>query len=403
MDPVVSTVSVIELFSPEVRADPYPLFAEMRAADPMHPTPFGGWLVLGHRETETALRDSRFSVDHRKAIRSELAENLGPSPAERGLENVMLFMDPPDHTRLRKLVNKAFTPRHVEAMRPRIEAIVSEILDRVADEREVDIIAELAYPLPVRVIAEMLGVPSEDVAQFRKWSGDVAPILDPVMSEEDVEKVIFGGLSLAQYFDELVAERRAEPRDDMVTELIRAEDEGERLTEEELRSTLMLLLIAGHETTMNLIGNGLYALLRNPDQLERLRAQPELMRSAVEELLRYDGPVHLTARTAPTDIELGDKVVEAGRMAIMMLGAANRDPSVFDHPESLDVARTPNKHLAFSAGGHFCVGATLARIEGQIAFRALLDRFDTIELLEQPQYRDTITLRGLRSLRVSVA
>lgn len=315
----------------------------------------------------------------------------------------MLFKDPPDHTRLRTLVNKAFTPRVVESLRTRIQAIVDELLDEVEARREMDVIAEFAYPLPVRVIAELLGVPPEDRDTFKTWSRGVAPILDPVITDEVFTKVAESGLMLAVYFDELVQKRRAEPRNDLVTELIRAEDEGERLTEEELRATLILLLVAGHETTMNLIGNGLLALLRNPNELARLRSDPGLVRTAIDELLRYDGPVHLTARTALADTEIAGVTIAKGEMAIVLLSAANRDPAQFSDPDRLDVGRSPNKHLAFSAGGHFCVGATLARVEGQIAFDALVRRFPDITLAtDEVRYRPTVTLRGLESLPVTL-
>jgi cytochrome P450 len=331
-----------------------------------------------------------------------MAAELGPSPSDRGLDNVMLFKDPPDHTRLRTLVNKAFTPRVVEKMRVRVQEIVDDLLDEAVPRGEMDVISDFAYPLPVRVIAEMLGVPPEDRDRFKGWSRGVAPILDPMISDEVFFKVAEAGLALAMYFDELVATRRAQPRDDLVSELIAAEDQGDKLTEEELRATLILLLVAGHETTMNLIGNGLYALFRNPDEMERLRADTALGKTAVEELLRYDGPVHLTARTALEDVEVGGVAVEAGEMCVVVLGAANRDPDQFPDPDRLDVGRGHNRHIAFSAGGHFCVGATLARLEGEIAFETLLRRLPGLKrATNDVSYRATVTLRGLEALPVS--
>lgn len=394
----------LELFDPlqpETHSDPYPIYAALRENGPLHRTPRGAWLVLAYEPAIAILRDHRrFSVEHSKYRKP--TSDTGPGPAERGLENIMLFKDPPDHTRLRTLVNKAFTPRVVERMRPRIEEIVDELLDEAEHRGSMDVIGDFAYPLPVRVIAEMLGVPPEDRTRFKEWSRGVAPILDPMLPEETFFKVAEAGLALAVYFDELVAQRRAEPRSDLVTELIAAEDQGEKLTEEELRATLILLLVAGHETTMNLIGNGLFALLRNRDQLARLAGDPALGKTAVEELLRYDGPVHLTARTAVQDVEVHGTKIEAGEMCVVLLAAANRDPAQFPDPDRLDVGRTANKHLAFSAGGHFCVGATLARVEGQIAFDALARRFPNIALgTDDVRYRPTVTLRGLEALSVT--
>lgn len=394
----------LELFDPlqpETLSDPYPIYAALRENGPLHRTPRGAWLVLAYEPAVAILRDhDRFSVEHSKYRKPN--SDTGPGPVERGMENIMLFKDPPDHTRLRTLVNKAFTPRVVESLRARIKEIVDELLDDAEQRGEMDVIADFAYPLPVRVIAEMLGVPPEDRTRFKEWSRGVAPILDPMLSDETFFHVAEAGLHLAVYFDELVAERRAQPQTDLVSELIAAEDQGEKLNEEELRATLILLLVAGHETTMNLIGNGLYALLRNRDELGRLAEDQSLGKSAVEELLRYDGPVHLTARTAIQDVEVHGTKIEAGEMCVVLLAAADRDPAQFPDPDRLDVGRSPNKHLAFSAGGHFCVGATLARVEGQIAFDALVKRFPNIALAtDDVRYRPTVTLRGLDALPVT--
>jgi len=394
----------LELFDPLARdahADPYPIYATLRDRAPLHRTPREAWLVLAYDPAVTILRDhDRFSVEHSRYRKQRDDDGLGPT--ERGLENVMLFKDPPDHTRLRALVNKAFTPRVVEQLRARIHQIVDELLDEVAGRGEMDVISEFAYPLPVRVIAEMLGVPPEDRDRFKEWSRGVAPILDPDLDEATFVTVAESGLALAAYFEELVTQRRKDPRSDLVSELIAAEDEGEKLTEEELRATLILLLVAGHETTMNLIGNGLYALLRNREQMQRLIEDPTLSKTAVEELLRFDGPVHLTARTAKEPVEVAGVQLDEGDMCVVVLGAANRDPGQFPDPDRLDITRHPNRHIAFSAGGHFCVGATLARVEGQIALETLLHRFPKTALArEEIGYRATVTLRGLEALPVS--
>ena len=409
MDPVLDggilgEAALFDPLAPQTLSDPYPIYARLRAEAEVQKTDAGIWLVLGYDPAVQILRDhDRFSVDHRNRHDTpELIEKLGPTAADRGMENIMLFKDPPDHTRLRGLVNKAFTPRIVGAMRARIEEIANALIDEVTERGEMDVIEDFAYPLPVTVIAEMLGIPEADRNDFKRWSRQVAPILDPIISEEVFFKVAEAGLALAAYFDELVAKRRTDPREDLITELIRAEDEGDRLTLEELRATLILLLVAGHETTMNLIGNGLLALLRNPVEADRLSADPSLAKTATDELLRYDGSVHLTARTAIQDVEIAGEHISKGEMAIVLLGAANRDPAQFVDPDRLDVGRDPNRHLAFSAGGHFCVGATLARGEGQIAFETLLQRLPGLKLVDHdPPYRATITLRGLEALPVA--
>jgi len=399
--PALEELELFDPLAPETHADPYPIYAALRDQGPLYRTPREAWLVLAYEPAVTILRDhDRFSVEHSRYRKKREDNLLGPT--ERGLENIMLFKDPPDHTRLRDLVNKAFTPRVVERLRTRIREIVDELLDEVEERGEMDVITDFAYPLPVRVIAEMLGVPPEDRDRFKGWSRGVAPILDPDLDEATFVRVAEAGLALAAYFDGLVSERRAHPRTDLVSELIVAEDEGEKLTEEELRATLILLLVAGHETTMNLIGNGLHALLRHRGELQRLIDDPSHSRTAVEELLRFDGPVHLTARTAKEPVEIAGTSIEPGDMCVVVLGAANRDPAQFPEPERLDITRHPNRHIAFSAGGHFCVGATLARVEGEIAFETLLRRFPKIApASDDVRYRATVTLRGLEALPVT--
>jgi cytochrome P450 len=299
-------------------------------------------------------------------------------------------------------VNKAFTPRVVDRLRPRMEAIVDELLDEVAGAGEMDVMAQIAYPLPVVMIAELLGVPAEDRVLLKTWSEPLAATLDPNLSPEKVEAAAANGLAFIAYFAQLINERRANPRDDLVSALIAAEESGDSLRQEEMIVNLMLLLIAGHETTTNLIGNGLLALFRNPDQMERLRADPSLIKTGVEEMLRYDGPVHLNARTALEDVEVAGEVIPKAEQPVMLLAGANRDPDEFADPERLDLGRTENHHLAFSTGIHFCVGASLARAEGQVAINALLRRMPKLALAEDnPPYKDNVTLRGLASLPVT--
>lgn len=396
---------LLELFGAEARADPYPLYRRYRETDPMNRTPIGIWTLTRHADVLAVLRDDRFSADPRNAT---VLEQFFPqtededNPIREVAGRVLLFTDPPDHTRMRNLVNQAFTRRVVERLRPHIEQLVERLLDDVAGEA--DVIADLAYPLPALVICELMGVPTEDRDRFKGLSADVAPILDPITPPEVMRKAVETVQIFREYFGALLAERRADPKDDLLTALINAEDEQETLTEQEVLGLCVLLFIAGHETTQNLVGNGLLALLRHPDQLQRLREDPGLMRNAVEELLRYDSPVQLTARAALEDIEVAGETVNKGEEVIAILGAANRDPEVFDDPETLDVTRDRPQILSFGGGVHFCLGAPLARMEAQIVFRALLDRFSDIELATDEQtFRNTLTLRGLESLPVRLA
>jgi cytochrome P450 len=317
---------------------------------------------------------------------------------------VLLFLDPPDHTRIRSLVSKAFTPGRVRQLRAQVEAMVDELLDRAEERGSLELIADLAYPLPVSVICELLGVPAVDRDVFRHWSSDASRLLDRDI-DLDEEAMQRGGEAIAgftEHFVALIGERRESPRDDLLSALIAAEEGGERLSWEELLSTIILLFLAGHETTVNLIGNGALALLRHPGELERLRREPALGASAVEELLRYDSPVHVTARIATTDLEVGGTPVAEGEQVVVLVAAANRDPAVFPDPDRLDLGRPDNRHLSFSAGTHYCLGAALARLEGEVALGKLVRRFPRLELADpDPTYRDHLVLRGLRALPLS--
>lgn len=398
----------LDLFSDEVRADPYPLYHWMRANEPVFPSPLdpGTFILTRFADCEAVLRDVRWSSNpvHRPLPRGVAADDLDMrtmlsfTPA-----NVLLFLDPPDHTRLRKLVSKAFTPRRVESLRPHIQEIVDGILDEAADRGELDIVSDLGYTLPVTVICELMGVPLVDRDRFGPWSSDASRLLDGVLEPEVMQAGVVGVMNIVGYFNDLFAQRRRSPRDDLVSALIAAEEEGDKLTEEELRSITLLLFIAGHETTMNLIGNGMKALLEHRDQFDRIVSDPTLVPGAIEELLRYDGPVHLTGRIATQELEVGGRTFRPGEQVITLLAAANRDPARFPDPDRLDVGRTDNHHLAFSHGIHYCLGASLARVEGQVAIGSLVRRFPRMELVtEQPVYRDHFVLRGLRELRVAV-
>lgn len=386
----------------EVHDNPYPFYQRLRSEDPVHFSSAGVWLLTRYEDALVALRDPRFSNDHSQAETT----TRGSNPFAPMMQVLMLFRDPPDHTRLRTLVNKAFTPRVAEGLRPKIKKIVDELLDNVRESGEMDVISDVAYPLPVIVICELMGVPKDDLPLIRKWSRALIRTIDPISSPEGMEEMAMevapAGLELGAYFQQLIEERRKSPREDLLSGLIGAEEKGDRLSHEELLVMCGLILIAGHETTMNLIGNGTLALLRNPDQIERLRRNPSIIRSAIEELLRYDSPVQLTARTAKEDVEMGGKKIGARQQAVVLLGAANRDPERFELPDRLDLGREDNHHVAFGAGHHFCVGAPLARVEAQIAIQTMVERLDKLELVtDSLEWRETTTIRGLNSLPVN--
>ncbi len=391
--------------SPEIRADPYSFYDSLRDSARVHRSSFGSIVLHRHADVSAALRDNRLSSsnshnDNYKQFAS-MARQLGFGPLIDMQERTMLFLDPPDHTRLRRLAGKAFTVRTVEAMRPYISDLVDGMLDDAERRGRFDLIADVAYPLPVTVISQMMGVPLEDRDQLREWTAVAVRVLDP---SDDMSALVPAGQAvehLRRYFDDLVARRRSDLGDDLLSGLIAAEEEGERLSHEELLATCVLLYAAGFETTVNLIGNGAYAFLAHRAGYERLGREPDLAAAATEEALRYDSPVQLTGRTATDDVEVAGLPVARGQEVLLLLGAANRDPAAFDDPGHFDPARSPNRHLAFSGGIHTCLGAGLARVEAQVAFTALAHRFPQLEVESEPVRRETITLRGFESLPVS--
>ena len=390
-------------FDPDFRVDPYPTYKRFREEDPVHKTPFGPWVISRYADCVGILRDPRSSSDATKS--NEFAQFAAANPRmAEDTTRPFLFMDPPDHTRLRGLVSKAFTPKVVEGLRPRIQQIVDQLLDRVVAKGSLEVIEDLAYLLPVQVISEMLGVPPEDHETFKGWSAVLARSLDPDMGtlpSEEIERREKIANDFVAYFEQLFDTRRKDPRDDLLSALLGAEEEGDKLSPDELVTTCILLLVAGHETTVNLIGNGVLGLLRHPDQLARLRSDPSLDKSAVEEFLRFDPPVQFTVRTMLDEYAIGDRVIAKGEQAIVGLASANRDASQFTEPDQLDVARSDNRHVAFGFGAHFCLGAPLARAEGQIALGTLVRRLDGLELLDDPpEYKENLVLRGLATLRV---
>jgi pimeloyl-[acyl-carrier protein] synthase len=375
----------------QLQGDPYRLYAQLRAAGRvLWSEQLGRWMVSGHPEALAVLKDSRMSSDPTRADGRPSASDLPPLS--------MLFLDPPDHTRLRTLVLRAFTPRVVEGLRARVQELVDHALDRACDRGGLDLIADLASPLPATVIAELLGVPAEEHEVIKDLS--IAGSLDPIALDQ--APPIAARRELDLYLTAAIDRRRQQPRDDLISRLIDAEERGDRLDAGELVRMCVLLLVAGHETTVNLIGNGVNALLDHPDQLARLRAHPELLDAAVEEMLRFDSPVQTAGRVVTEPLELGGRSLPRGQEVLVLLGAANRDPAVFPDPGRLDVSRTPNPHLSFARGIHFCLGAPLARLEGQVAIGSLVRRFPRLERAGAPQRRPAITFRGFASLPVGV-
>ena len=386
-------------------ADPYPLYHRLRRENPIYP--IGPQYVLTrYADIAAVLRDPRFSSDGNKGSRRGAALAALAEPAAGQLREIfaltglwMLFSDAPDHTRRRALANRAFTARRVAEMRQRIQRLVVELLDPVAGTGTMDVIADLAYPLPVIVIAELLGVPVEDRGLIKGWSNQMALFFGA--NFRNVGEMHRAMTEFRAYLGDLVAWRRRVPGDDLLTALVRTTDGGEELSEEELLGLCMLLLFAGHETTTNLIGNGLLALLRHPDQLAILRHDPTLIGSAVEELLRYDSPVQGTPRIATEELTLGETTIQPGQTLLLLYGAANRDPERFPEPDCLDLTRRDTKHLAFAHGAHFCLGAALARMESQIALSALTRLAPDLRLAEsEVEWRPNALMRGLKVLPV---
>ncbi len=386
-----------QLVPPEEWADPHPHYHRMRTATPILAVPeWDEFVFTRWEDCERILRDPTMSSDpsHRRVD--------VPFMDFGGMErpSSMLMMDPPDHTRLRKLVSKAFTPRTVEQLRPHVAELVMGMLDDV-DPSGFDLISSLGFPLPVTVICEMLGVPAEDRHLFGPWSSDASRMLDGDLDDATIQRGVMAFMQLVNYLNGIFEERRASPRDDLLSALLAAEEEGDRLSEEELRSTVVLLFVAGHETTMNLIGNGTVAMLRQRHEWERLIADPSLAPGAVEECLRFDGPVHLTGRTATVPSVVAGVEIEPGQGLVTLLAAANRDPARFPDPDRLDITRADNQHLTFSHGIHYCLGAALARLEGQEVFKAMAQRFPTLELTDEPVHREHFVLRGYQAVHVA--
>jgi cytochrome P450 len=396
------------LLCPPGLADPYPWLHALRARDPVcWDDILGGWVLTRYDDVRTALADPRLSADRISPAFQRLPrhEQERQAPVYRNLSRWMVFTDPPDHTRLRRLVHRAFTPRRVEALVPRIERLVTELVEAVASEGAADLVADLAYPLPAVVIAEALGVPREDRDRFKGWSDDITGLVFGALDAADRHDRARQGIAeLERYLGGLVEERRRERRDDLISALVEAEEDGEALTGVEVTATCTLLLFAGHETTTNLIANGVIALLGHPGELRRLRADPSLARSAVEEVLRYEGPSRAQLRVATEPLVMRGRRIEASQRVYLMLAAANRDPARFDQPDHLRIDRAANDHLAFGYGTHYCIGAALARAEGRLALTALARRLDDLALavpVADLPWQQTVLSRGVDALPVT--
>ena len=401
-----TTEPLFNPLSPEFIRDPYPHYDRLRRTDPVHITPHGMYLASRHAEVSLALRDKRFGKDFVERSTRRYGPKIMEEPVFRSMSRWMLQQDPPDHTRLRGLVVKAFTARRVEDMRPRIQQVVDQTLDRIAARGHMDLIEDFAFRLPVTIICDMLGIPEDHREAFYAGSRNGGRLLDPVpLSPAEIAEANAGNAMAQMYFQQLFELRRKSPGNDLTTQLVQAEEDGSKLSNEELTANIILLFGAGHATTVNLIGNGLLALYRNPDQLALLKANPALITNAVEEFLRYDSSVQMSGRVTLEDIDdLGGKKIPKGETVLCLLGSANRDPAVYpDRPDRLDITRPNVRPLSFGGGIHFCLGAQLARIEAEIAIATLLRRLPDLKLDDavNPEWRPTFVLRGLKRLPAS--
>ncbi|GAA3567650.1 MULTISPECIES: cytochrome P450 [Streptomyces] len=395
-------------WDPAFLADPYPAYAELRARGRVHYyEPTDQWLVPHHADVSALLRERRLGRTYQHRFTHEDFGRTAPPPEHEPFhvlnDHGMLDLEPPDHTRIRRLVSKAFTPRTVEQLKPYVRQLAGELVAGLVEAGGGDLLTDVAEPLPVAVIAEMLGIPESDRGQLRPWSADICGMYELNPSPETAEKAVRASVEFSDYLLELIAARRKEPGEDLISGLIAAHDEGDRLTEQEMISTAVLLLNAGHEATVNATVNGWWALFRNPGQLSALRADHSLIPSAIEELMRYDTPLQLFERWVLDEIEIDGTTIPRGAEIAMLFGSANHDPEVFEAPAALDLTREDNPHISFSAGIHYCIGAPLARIELAASMSALLEQAPTLRAAEDPERKPNFVIRGLEGLRVEVA
>jgi len=393
-------------FDPEFRKNPYPFYDKLRELDPVHLTPLGFVVLTRYDDVVNTLRNNDFSRD------IELNANLPETPTrkfrrENERSKSMLNLDPPDHTRLRRLVSKSFTPSAIEKLRPRIQQLVDDSLANAKKTGSLELVEELAFPVPFQVISDLLAMPTDRGEELREWSQIITATLEPTTGVEDLEKGQIAISKMRPYLEEVISHRRKNMGDDMLSSLISVEEQGEKLNNEELMSFVILLYIAGHETTVNLIGNSMHALLTHPEQLAVMR-EAGCTPNMVDELLRFNGPVQHTIRTPLVDsvIRVGqdDIKISKGSLVLASLGAGNHDPTVFTNPHQLDFSRkNSNKHLAFAAGVHYCLGASLAKLETEVALGTLVKTFKNIEVVSQPEWRDRLTIRGVSKYELSVS
>ena len=403
------TAPPFDVRDPTFLANPYPVFSHMRAVAPVWQGPMNRWFLTSYEDTSLLLRDRRFGrgYDNPDALMRRFGPTAMDEPAVVELSHMMLMRDPPDHTRLRALVTQAFTARRIEALRRQIQAMTDQLLDQVMDAhrdaRRMDAIRDLAFPLPVLVICELMGIPEADRPYFVAQSSSGAALLNPAPpTRAELDAANAGTQRSGAYFEALFAQRRKAPQDDLITQLVQAGEAGDRLSTAELRANVNLLFAAGHETTVNLIGNGILALLRHPDQWAALRDDPGLIPNAIEEILRYESPVQAVGRTVSEPLELGGVALAENDIVVSLVGAANRDPAVFEAPDVFDITRKDLKPLSFGGGIHFCLGAQLARIEAAVVFATLVRRLPSLRLAQpqQPKWRTSFILRGLTELPV---
>ncbi len=398
----------VDVTNAKFKANPFPFYAQLRAEAPVFPvtvpmpTKQRAWLITRYSDVQDVLKDARFAKNPRNAMSPEQLKKRPWIPSMfKPLEQNMLDLDSPDHTRLRALVHKAFTPRLIEQMRDQIQALTDELLDAAEPKGSMDLIADFALPLPLTIIGRILGVPAKDNHKFHRWTKTL------LSAGTNTNYVVFIPIIMRfmGYLKKLIKERRAHPKDDLVTALVQAKDGSDKLSGDEVLAMIFLLLIAGHETTVNLIGSGSLALLEHPDQMEKLRSEPAIIKPAIEELLRFVCPVEMaTERYAREDITIAGTTIPRGELVLAVIGSANRDANYFDNPDCLDVTRENNKHLAFGLGAHYCLGAPLSRLEGQIAISTLIRRMPNLRLSiapDQIRWRGGIILRGLEALSVS--
>lgn len=392
-------------YDPKFQANPYPFYHNLRSVEPIYQSFTGMWVLTRYADAKAVLRDPRFCVNKMQRNvkhKSHSLEQRDFNTLAQAIDKWLLYLDPPEHTRLRGLISKAFSSTSVKFLRPQIQKITDELISKVRHKGFMDVISDFACPLPCNVIAAILGIPVEDWFKLYHWSDKLSSILDPLSSLEDYEQMNRVALEFTDYFKSLIAQRQKGPQQDLLSALITVKEQDNKLSEDEIISVCMLLFLTGEETTVNLIGNGMLALLSHPQQMQQIKTQPMLIQSAVEEILRYDSPIQITTRVATEDVVLDGVTVRCGEKVLVVLGAANRDPAQFPDPDRFDITRVNNSHLAFADGIHYCLGAALTRIEGEIAINTLVQQLPDLKLSQDKiEWRNKVAFRSLKALPVT--